>query len=182
MKRTFLKSALVLILMLGWGMTPLRTSADVAGTPVVVFDNLASFTLPATAAAPRRLNAKLYQVRPQSADSRFVMLVAREALLPGERARTTAALVPYYRKILAAAGYQILSLKAVNNTVEADFRTYAKVPWQKVGTALVRGRAKFTRTAPQELVGSVLLCDPAQWTQQSLTPFKQTVANLAVSG
>ncbi len=85
MKRTFVKSALVLILMLGWGMTPLRTSADVAGTPVVVFDNLASFTLPATAAAPRRLNAKLYQVRPQSADSRFVMLVAREALLPGAR-------------------------------------------------------------------------------------------------
>lgn len=172
----------LLVLILGWVMTPPPAAAQSVGTTVALFNNQASFTLPATAAAPRRVNARLYQVRPQSTDSRFVMLVAREALLPGERAKTTAALIPYYRKILAAAGYQIISVKAVGNTVEADFRAYAKVPWQKVGTAFVRGRAKFTRTAAQELVGSVLLCDPAQWTQQSLTPFKQTVANLAVSG
>lgn len=171
-----------LVLILGSVLTSTPVMAQVAGTPIALFNNQASFTLPATAAAPRRVNAKLYQVRPQNADSRFVMLVAREALLPGERAKTTAALIPYYRKILAAAGYQIISVKAVGNTVEADFRAYAKVPWQKVGTAFVRGRAKFTRTATQELVGSVLLCDPAQWTQQSLVPFKQTVANLAVSG
>lgn len=178
-RRFYCLGLIALCLLIGSAATPLATAN---GTQFAVFNNLATIPLPATAGNPRRLNIRLYQIRPVAPQDKFVIFVAREALLADERRKTNAALVVQYRKILAAEGYQILALRTVGDVIEADFRTYAKVPWQKVGKSFVRGRARFTRTPTNELVGSILLCDPTQWTSGSLAPFKQSVATMAISG
>ena len=145
-----------------------------------LWDGLVSVDLPRTAAAPQRASRRTFSVQPKASKYRFIIFVTREPLLRDEVTRTNAQLLSSVKKILEAQGYQIISLTNKGNDFEANFRVFTKVPWQKVGTMYTRGSAKFTRSKTNELVGSILLCDPKQWQNRATQSFKDAVASTKV--
>jgi hypothetical protein len=54
------------------------------------------------------------------------------------------------------------------------------LPWQKVGPGLARGKAKFVRVG-DELMGSVLLCDPSQWKDGTTQSFIRIIGGTTIS-
>lgn len=120
-------------------------------------------------------------MQPRSSRYRFIIFVTREPVLKDEVKKTNAQLVSSAKKLLEAQGYQVISITNKGDVFQADFRTYTKVPWQKVGTMYTRGSAKFTRTKSNELVGSVLLCDPKQWQNRATQAFKNAIASTKVA-
>ena len=146
-----------------------------------LWDGLVSVDLPRTAAAPQRASRRSFSVQPKTSKYRFIIFVTREPLLRDEVKKTNAQLVSWVKKTLEAQGYQVISITNKGNDFEANFRVFTKVPWQKVGTMYTRGSAKFTRSKTNELVGSILLCDPKQWQNSATQSFKDAVASTKVS-
>lgn len=109
-----------------------------------------------------------------------MIYVTREALRKDEIGKTNKQLASSIKTLLEAQGYEVIRLKNDGDTFTADFRTYASVPWQKVGTSFARGSARFTRTRSNELIGTILLCDPRQWTDSATREFKQVVTTTKV--
>lgn len=146
-----------------------------------LFSGKVTLQLPITAGVPKKINSKAYQVRPKASDRRFVIYVTREALLKDEVSKTNKQLVPFIRSMLEAQGYEVIKVSGSGDLFTADFRTYTDVPWQRVGTSAVRGMARFTRTRSKELIGTILLCDPRQWTDSSTSDFKKVVTGARVA-
>jgi hypothetical protein len=146
-----------------------------------LFSGRAKVTLPKGAAAPKKLGASTFIVRPKEASKKFVVYVTREPLRPAEIKMSKREFGESIKKLLEAQGHTILSYSARGQDYRVDFTTYAVLPWQAVGTTPARGVAKFTRTADKQLIGSVLMCDPTQWLDSGIAGFKQAVSRTNVS-
>jgi hypothetical protein len=85
------------------------------------------------------------------------------------------------REVLEAQGYQIDLLTNRGTTYSVQFHAYTDTPWQRVGTTPTRGIAKFIRTTDNLLIGSILLCDPTQWSDPAIAPFKRAVSGAQVT-
>ena len=180
MKRTALYLAITSTLF----VESFRVSADAAlatsRSALKLFSNKVTIALPKTAGTLKKINSKTYQVQPTSSERKFVIYVTREALRKDELRKTNKQLASSIKMLLEAQGYEVIRLKNAGDTFSADFRTYSNVPWQKVGTSPARGTAKFTRTRSQELIGTILLCDPRQWSDSETKQFKRVVATTKV--
>ena len=158
-------------------------SADTASTTSKrnLFGGKITVSLPRSAGAPKKVNGKTFQVQPTSSDKKFVIYVTREPLSKDETRKGNKQLSASIKSLLEAQGYEVIRLTNNGSTFNADFRSYANAPWQKVGTTAVRGSAKFIRTTSDELFGTILLCDPAQWTDSATKEFKQVVSSTTVT-
>lgn len=176
---TLIKGVLVADLLLV-GLSP-NAYARPTTSARQLFSGKVTLQLPATAGAPKKINSKAYQVSPKSSDRKFVIYVTREALLKDEVSKSNKQLSSSIRAMLEAQGYEVLKLSGSGDVFTADFRTYTDVPWQRVGTSAVRGMARFTRTRSKELIGTILMCDPRQWTDSSTGDFKRVVTGARVA-
>jgi hypothetical protein len=176
--RSFLFLAVLAVV---WGFSIDRMSAQkTGGATAKLWNGKVTLRLPASATAPRKVSARLFSIQPRSRKNKFILYVSREPLLKDEVKRSNAQLKNSYKRILESQGYEVIGLTSKRGVFVADFRSYAKVPWQKVGTSPVRGKATFTRSG-KELVGSVLLCDPKQWKNRETKAYIKTVTEAQVA-
>jgi hypothetical protein len=150
-------------------------------TPTKIFGGKVTLALPKTAKKPQKISSSLYSIQPTSPTKKFVIFVTKEPLRKDEIKKSTKELGSSLKELLEAQGYEITSLTNHGTTYTVQFRAYTNVPWQLVGTTATRGIAKFVRTKGNELVGSMLLCDPGQWTDPSIGAFKKTVSGAQVA-
>lgn len=180
MKRTTLATLFVLTAL---GVSP---SAEALSTrkkssnSISLFSKRLTITLPRTARTPRKITSTTYQVQPKSPEQKFVVYVIQENLRRDEIKKSNKELVPFIKRLLEGLGYEVIQLKNAGDTFTADFRSYATVPWQKVGTSPVRGTARFVRTKDNKLLGSILMCEPSQWTDTAISTYKRAVSGIAV--
>jgi hypothetical protein len=160
---------------------PLVEQAATKTTPTKIFGGKVQLTLPKTANKPKKLTSSLYSIQPRSTSQRFVIFVTKEPLRKDELKKSNKELGRAIKQLLEAQGYEVTSLTTQGTTYTAQFRAYTNAPWQLVGTTATRGTAKFVRTADNELIGSMLLCDPNQWTDPGIAVFKKTVSGAKVS-
>ena len=140
--------------------------------------------LPRLATNPVRISPRIYRVTPKTSGRtrKYVIFVMSEALRGTEKRLSDAALRNYSAKTLTDLGYQVISVTRVGSTYIFNFRGISDagvLPWQKVGPGVVRGMAKFVRKS-NELAGSVLLCDPAQWNDPETGQFRRIVSTTRV--
>lgn len=150
-------------------------------TPTKLFGGKVQLALPKTATKPKKITSSLYSIQPQSKSQKFVIFVTKEPLRKDEVKKTDKQLSSSFKQLLEAQGYEVTSLTTKGSTYSAQFRAYTNVPWQLVGTTATRGIAKFVRTKDNELVGSMLLCDPNQWTDPGIGIFKKAVSGAKVA-
>lgn len=150
-------------------------------TSTSIFGGRLQITLPKTARSPKRVNASLYSVQPRLRRHKFVILATKEPLRKDEIVKSNKALVTSVRQLLEAQGYQVLDISNQGTTFTANLRAYTNAPWQSVGTTPTRGTAKFVRTKDNQLVGSLLLCDPTQWKTPAINQFKKAVSTAKVT-
>ncbi|MEY4668729.1 MAG: hypothetical protein RL518_1428 [Pseudomonadota bacterium] len=137
--------------------------------------------VPTTAQKPKKISSLMYSIQPRATTQKFVIFVTKEPLRKDERTKSNKDLGTSIKQLLEAQGYEVTSLKNKGTTYTALFRAYTNVPWQKVGTTATRGTAKFVRTSSNELVGSMLLCDPNQWSDPGIALYKKAVSSAKVS-
>ncbi len=162
------------------GVTVSATAESAISTRSL-FAGKVTLKLPTTAGSPKRINSKAYRVQPKSSERRFVIYVTRESLQKDEVAKSSRQLVSSIRSTLEAQGYKVSKLSNSGDVFTADFTTYTDVPWQQVGTSPARGLARFTRTRNNELIGTILLCDPRQWSDSTTKDFKKVVTGARIA-
>lgn len=150
-------------------------------TATSIFGGRLHITLPKTAKSPKRVNASLYSIQPRLRRHKFVIFATKEPLRKDEIAKSNKALVTSVRQLLEAQGYQVLDISNQGTSFTANLRAYTNAPWQRVGTTPTRGTAKFVRTKDNQLVGSLLLCDPTQWKTPAINQFKKAVSTAKVT-
>lgn len=146
-----------------------------------IFNGRARVSLPLSAAAPRKLTSKIYLVRPKNTALRFAAYVSKEPLGLDERKMSKSELGSSLQRLLEGQGYVVTSLTTRGQDFMVEFTTYASLPWQSVGTTPAQGVGKFTRTADQQLIGMVLLCEPGQWSSAAVAKYKQAVSKIKVT-
>lgn len=156
-----------------------RTAAN--ATVSRVFDGKVRIALPKTAQKPKKVTSSLYSIQPRSPRQKFVIFVTKEPLQKDEIKKSNKELGTSIKQLLEAQGYEVISLTNQGTTYTAQFRAYTNVPWQLVGTTATRGTAKFVRTKNNELIGSMLLCDPSQWTDPGIGVFKKSVSGATIA-
>lgn len=159
--------------------TVVRQSATKNTTKI--FGGQVLLALPKSAQKPKRISSSLYSIQPRSTNQKFVIFVTKEPLRKDELKKSNKELGRAITQLLEAQGYEVTSLTNQGTTYTAQFRAYTNVPWQSVGTTATRGTAKFVRTPNNELIGSMLLCDPSQWTDPGIGVFKKTVSGTKVA-
>lgn len=110
-----------------------------------------------------------------------MIFVTKEPLRKDELKKSDRDLGRSIKELLEAQGYEITSLSNQGASYTAQFKAYTNVPWQQVGTTAVRGIAKFQRTTDNQLIGSLLLCEPSQWTDRGISSFKKAVRTAKVA-
>jgi hypothetical protein len=182
MKRsTFLYATLLACSLLTINQLATGASSSSSKTRYSLWSGRARVSIPKTASAPKRVNNRTFSIRPKSKELKFVIYVARDPLRKDELKMTNKQLASSVRTLLESQGFQILDFKTVGSSFTVDFRAFAQVPWQKVGTTYTRGTAKFTRTAGNELVGSILYCDSRQWKNPATMDFRKVVTGTTVA-
>ena len=154
-----------------------------------LWDGKLSLALPLLAQDPVKVDAdgKLFSVRPPEdrTDLKYIVYVAREPLRADEESLSGNELNESVKKMLVGLGYEIISstYSDLLDTFLVDFRAVMEpgtLPWQQVGPGIVRGKAKFFRVG-DELMGSVLLCDPSQWKDGTTQSFIRIIGGTTVS-
>lgn len=151
---------------------------------VDVWDGKVRLSLPSLAENPQPISQNIFSISPSAnrPELKYVIFVVREPLRAGEVALSNESLKKEVGGMLEAAGYEVIGITNFDNTFLADFRAViapGTLPWQKVGPGMARGKAKFVRTS-EELVGSVLLCDPSQWKNKTTQLFINVVEDTSV--
>lgn len=182
MKRsTFVYATLLACSLLTISQLATGASSSSSKTRYSLWSSKVRVSIPKTARAPKRINDGTFSIQPKSKDLKFVIYVAREPLRKDELKKTNKQLASSVRLLLESQGFQIIDFKTQGNSFVVDFRAFAEVPWQKVGTTYTRGTAKFTRTTSNELVGSVLYCDARQWKNPATADFRKVVSTTKVA-
>jgi hypothetical protein len=150
-------------------------------SPTAIFGGKLRIALPKTARPPKRVSASLYSIQPRLQRHKFVIFATREPLRKDEIPKSNKALVSSIRQLLEAQGYVVLDISNQGSNFTVNLRAYTHAPWQSVGTTATRGTAKFVRTKDNQLVGSILLCDPTQWKTPAINVFKRAVSSAKVT-
>lgn len=150
-------------------------------TTLSLFKGRAVVKVPKTTKKPTKLYSNLLLARPTDATKKFALYISRDRLGTDELKMTNKQLGESIKTRLQGEGYTIVSFKNQGLTFTANIEGFTTVPWQSVGTAPIRGVARFSRTADKLLIGSVLLCDPPAWSGADVQPYKTAVMKLKVS-
>jgi len=137
--------------------------------------------VPKTAKKPQKLYTNLFRVSPTDTTKKCMLLISRDGLGSDETKLKNKALGASIKLRLEGDGFTVSSFKTQGQSHTAYLTGFAEAPWQKVGTAAVRGVGKFTRTADKQLIGSVLLCDPAAWDDTANKGYKTAVLKAVVT-
>lgn len=159
----------------------LTGEAKKTSTTSKLFSGRVQITVPKAANKPQKKSSTTYWIQPKSPSKKFVIVVTKEPLRKDELKKSNKELGDSIKNLLEAQGYEITSLKNQGTTYTAQFQAYTNVPWQLVGTTATRGTAKFVKTQDNQLVGSLLLCDPNQWNDPDIAQFKKAVSGAKVS-
>lgn len=146
-----------------------------------VFKGRAVLYIPKTANKPQKLYTNLFRVSPTDTTKKCMLLISRDGLGSDETKLKNKALGASIKLRLEGDGFTVSSFKTQGQSHTAYLTGFAEAPWQKVGTAAVRGVGKFTRTADKQLIGSVLLCDPAAWDDTANSGYKTAVLKTVVT-
>lgn len=163
------------------GSSPQVLAATGSSKTYRLFSGRAKLTLPKGASAPKKLEASMYLVQPKDSSKKFALYVTRERLRADELKMSKQELGDSIKKLLEAQGYNVISFTSRGQDYRADFTTYSTLPWQPVGTTPARGVAKFTRTVDKQLIGTILMCEPSQWTDAAIGRYKRAVSSTKVS-
>lgn len=146
-----------------------------------VFKGRALVTVPLTTQKLTKLYSNMYLGQPTDSTKKFALYISKDSLGSDETTLTTKQLASSIKIRLEGQGYTVLSLKTQGQAIIANFEGYTEVPWQKVGTAPVRGVARFVRTADKQLIGSLLVCDPPAWAATDVKGYKTAVLKTKVA-
>jgi len=146
-----------------------------------LFKGRAVLSVPKTANKPQKLYTNLYRVSPTDTTKKCMLLISRDGLGSDETKLKNKALGASIKLRLEGDGFTVSSFKTQGQSHTAYLTGFAEAPWQKVGAAAVRGVGKFTRTADKQLIGSVLLCDPAAWDDTANSGYKTAVLKTVVT-
>lgn len=146
-----------------------------------VFKGRAVLYIPKTANKPQKLYTNLFRVSPTDTTKKCMLLISRDGLGSDETKLKNKALGASIKLRLEGDGFTVSSFKTQGKSHTAYLTGFAEAPWQKVGAAAVRGVGKFTRTADKQLIGSVLLCDPAAWDDTANKGYKTAVLKAVVT-
>jgi hypothetical protein len=158
------------------------SEANRSTTTSKLFSGRVQLSLPKSANKPEKLSSSRYSIRPKAADKKFVIFVIQEPLRKDEVKKSNKELGKSIKDLLAAEGYEVTALTNQGSTYTVKLRAYTNVPWQKVGTTATRGTGTFQRTQDNQLIGSILLCDPNQWNDPSIGDFKKAVSSAKIRG
>jgi len=145
------------------------------------FKGRALVTVPKTTKKPSKLYSNLLLAQPTDATKKFALYISSDPLGSDEVKMKKKELGDSIQTRLQGDGYTILSFKTQGLTYTANIEGFTEVPWQSVGTAPVRGIAKFTRTADKKLIGTLLLCDPPAWESPDVKGYKTAVLKTKVT-
>lgn len=146
-----------------------------------LFAGRARVTLPKSASAPKNIGNGMFLVRPKDSSKKFAVYITREPLRRDEVKMSKKEFGDSIKRLLEAQGYTLISFISRGQDYRVEFTTYASLPWQSVGTTPARGTAKFTRTADKQLIGTILMCEPSQWTDPLIGKYKQAVSKTKVA-
>lgn len=146
-----------------------------------LFKGRAVLFVPKTANKPQKLYTNLFRVSPTDTTKKCMLLISRDGLGSDETKLKNKALGASIKLRLEGDGFTVSSFKTQGQSHTAYLTGFAEAPWQKVGAAAVRGVGKFTRTADKQLIGSVLLCDPAAWDDTANKGYKTAVLKAVVT-
>lgn len=146
-----------------------------------LFKGRAVLFVPKTAKKPQKLFTNLFRVEPTDSTKKCMLLISRDGLGSDETKLKNKALGASIKLRLEGDGFTVSSFKTQGQSHTAYLTGFAEAPWQKVGAAAVRGVGKFTRTADKQLIGAVLLCDPAAWDDTANKGYKTAVLKAVVT-
>ncbi len=146
-----------------------------------VFKGRAQVTVPKTTKKLSKLYSNLLLAQPTDATKKFALYISSDTLGSDEVKMKKKELGDSIQTRLQGEGYTILSFKTQGLSYTANITGFTEVPWQSVGTAPVRGLAKFTRTADKKLIGTLLLCDPPAWESSDVKGYKTAVLKTKVT-
>jgi hypothetical protein len=174
-------AAIVIATLLWPGDEPKLLAATDSNKTYGLFSGRARITLPNSAKTPKRFGKRSFIVQPKDPSKKFVMFVVRVPLRRDELKMSRTELANSLRNIVTNGRRTLLSFSASRQDFRADFTTFVELPWQAVGTTPARVIAKVTRTADKQFIGSLLLCDPTQWSDPAIGAFKRAVTKTKVS-
>ena len=160
----------------------ITSEANKSTTTSKLFSGRVQLSLPKSANKPQKLSASRYSIRPKSADKKFVIFVIQEPLRKDEIKKSNKELGSAIKNLLSAQGYEVTSLTNKGDTYTVKLQAYTNVPWQQVGTTATRGTGTFQRTQDNQLIGSILLCEPNQWNDPAIGDFKKAVSTAKIKG
>ncbi len=163
------------------GDEPKLLAATASNRTYGLFSGRARITLPNSAQNPKRFGKRSFIVQPKDPSKKFIMFVVRKPLRRDEVKMSRTELANSLRNIVANGRRTLLSFSASRQDFRADFTTFVELPWQSVGTTPARVIAKVTRTADNQFIGTLLLCDPTQWSDPAIGAFKRAVTRTKVS-
>ena len=163
------------------GESALAQSTKPKTKTLSVFKGRAVVKVPKTTKALTKLYSNLYLGQSEDSTKKFALYISKDKLWSDEVKMTNKKLGESIKLRLQGEGYTILSFKTQGLTHTANIEGFTQVPWQAVGTAPVRGVAKFTRTADKQLIGALLLCDPPAWSSPDVEPYKSSVLKAKVA-
>jgi hypothetical protein len=165
-----------------WGTDESSVLAQSKKTKTLsVFKGRATVPVPKTTKKLTKLYSNLLLAQPTDTTKKFALYISKDSLGSDEVKMKNKALGESIKTRLEGDGYTVLSFKTQGLTHTATFEGFTEVPWQSVGTAPVRGIAKFTRTADKQLIGTLLLCDPPAWDSADVAGYKSAVLKTKVS-